>query len=361
MPTTDTVPHPFMQDMPAAGAGMGIVQAFGRKPGLIDMNKDQNNYHLSQSEWTLTEKVVLAEWGAGLDYEKHLSPGDIVFLSPSQPQPVQAIGDEKYPLLNVACAQDLLKRIWRTINTRVVPYLDGAGVAGDADELDEDYARSRAARDDAARIPRFAPLLKLPEVNMRELFGPKSELGGKTDAIFTFRWMSVDGVLDQLRPFGVIMNDPTAAYGQVSQAARRTPSEARLIRNMVSVGTSGTVDVYNYWPAAEHNDWLFIVIRRRYDENSQAEAGFEISFPFRRERHLPTFGQKYMGMAQLPQNPGVYYFGQYVRKLPGGPAVPPDMAGIATGRTNTTIEESINLVRNCGKIRVTMAPLMRRT
>ena len=94
IPAGNGVPRPFLSDIPA-GNGMGIVQSFKSKPGLIPLDTDQFNYHAPGSEWTITEKVTIAEWGGDLDYEKHLSPGDLVFISPSDPRPLAEIRQEE--------------------------------------------------------------------------------------------------------------------------------------------------------------------------------------------------------------------------------------------------------------------------
>lgn len=342
---------------------MGIVQPFGKKPGLIDMDKSQNNYHNPGSEWTITEKVAIAEWGGGVDYEKHLSPGDLVFISPSEAQSVTTIGAEEYPLLNVQSANDLLRRIWAGAMRRVSPFVGSAArVVVGRDDLDEPNQEEihRSQRGDSARVSMYESYLFLPEYNMRELFKAKGNLGDKRDASRLFKWMSTDGVLDQIRPFGVIMNTPEASYDPMSLRVRQKPNDQRIVKNLVSVGLAGTVDMYDYWPGAEHLDYLFVVIRRKFDSNTNKEQAWEIQFPYRKEKHLSPWSQMYMGLSQLPERAAIYYVGQKTRKLPGEKP-PVESEAYINGRTDATVEDSVKAMRGNAKIRVTMAPLVRRT
>jgi hypothetical protein len=361
MPSSNTVPDPFLRNIP--GNPMGIVQPFGKKPGLIDMDKSQNNYHNPGSEWTITEKVAIGEWGGGLDYEKYLTPGDLVFISPSESKPLGVIGAEEYPLLNIQCAQDLLRKIWASAERRVGPFVGAATrVVVARDDLDEPDAEEakRSQRGDAARVSRYESYLFLPEYNMRDLFKAKGDMGDKKDAANLFRWMNIEGILDQLRPFGVIMNTPEASYDPLSMRLRNKPNDQKIVKNLVSVGLSGTVDMYNYWPGAAPNDYLFISIRRRYNNNTNREQGWEIQFPYRKEKHLSPYGQMYMGTSQLPERAAIYYVGQRLRKLPGEEA-PADVEPVINNRNDGNVEGAVNAMRGYAKIRVLLAPLVRRT
>lgn len=347
---TDNVP--YRRSIPSGGPPQpfdtsitsGNVQAFSRKVSLADMSMAQNNYHYPGSEWMTTEKVQLAAWEDSLDYERHISPGDLVFLSASRERPVNAFDSKEMYAANVQCVQDLLKRLYNMSVSRIAPFVGKPAAVRDA------------ADGDADRLPEYEKYLKLPETCMLELFSPNSEFLSKTDAAWSMRFLSLHGITDTLRPFGVVTTDPSIVY-DASRGVRQ-PNPLRPGRKLVSVCTSGVVDMYNYWPGAQQLDHLFMVITRHYSPEKNGYEQFYLKFPHRSVKELAPHGQMYYGINDLPERAAVYYVGQLVDLKAEGPPV--SMAPIIQG-VSASISESIHAMRNAPKIRVLLAPLVRRT
>jgi len=337
------IPNPFESGLPSGRAAMGHVQTFARHPVMADMSTTQNNYHLAQSEWTTTVRLSMAPWEEGLDYEEYVSPGDLIFISAGKERPVVAFDSEEMHVLNVQCFQDITKRLYHNAMNRIAPYLnnpDGVSDTGDAD-----------------RIKEYGKYLRLPETSMLELFAPGSELNSKQDAAWAMKFLCMHGITDSFRPFGVVMTDPSVVY----DASRRVrhPNPLRAGRKDISVATSGTVDMYNYWPGAKHLDYLFMVITRNYNRDKNDYDTFCAKFVHRDSKELSPHGQMYPGVfSELPERAAIWYIGQ---KTDDKGASPDENSTPVVQGLRGSVKDSVNAMRSFPKIRVLLAPAVRRT
>ena len=102
------------------------------------------------------------------------------------------------------------------------------------------------------------------------------------------------------------------------------------------------------------------ILLQIHNSNTNKEEGWEVQMVYRKEKHLSPYSQMYMGMSALPERAAVYYVGQLIRFLPGDkPKL--ESEPFINNRAGGTVEASVNAMRGNGKIRVMLAPLVRRT
>ena len=339
---TGLPPDPFSKALPSGGkAPVTNNDTRTSGPRRTAMNTMSSYVHKPTSEWTIRSKVRIAVWRK-LDYHNKIENGDYLMkMLPGMRVPHITTRTAVDRVMNVQSFNDFMKRSWENIENRLKPLLQLA--AENPDRL------RQMDTDEGLRVLEFGKYLAKPESQWAPLFSEDSKLSHKTDPAALINFLCLQGIIRSYIPLGPCEIEPNPRFtdqGITIPGTRKylaPGGEATWI-------PEGTYDMPNIvGEKASQNAYLFLVIKRHFDEQRGEYTHFAATFDTYMSKAYPSELAEYTGTSGGKQLGAVWLVGRINEIL--GRSAPLAMVPALQGVT-AKLDESLALMRNYGKIRV---------